>query len=123
MESMKRVVSIAEGAEYREMGGVIKRLVHPSTVGSVNIGLSVAFLQPGEKVRRHRHVSEEVYFVLSGEGVMFLEDHEEIVLRKDVCVYVPSNAEHGQRCTGDEPLVLVAALAPPLTTPPTFTEA
>jgi mannose-6-phosphate isomerase-like protein (cupin superfamily) len=122
MAHAKRVISIHEGADYRDMGGLIKRLVHPSTVGSKNIGVSMAFLHPGEKVRRHRHDSEEVYVVVSGEGTMFLEGHPEITLKKNVCVYIPSNAEHGQTCTGDEPLVLVAALAPPLTVPPTFTE-
>ncbi len=94
-KSAKRIVSIRDGADYREMGGLIKRLIHPSTVGSKNIGMSVAFLHPGEKVRRHRHDPEEVYFVLSGEGVMFLEDHPDITLTKNVCVYIPSNAIHG----------------------------
>ncbi len=122
MAHEKRVISVHDGTDYREMGGLIKRLVHPSTVGSRNIGVSMAFLHPGEKVRRHYHEPEEVYVVLSGEGTMYLQDHPLIALRKNVVVYIPSNAEHGQVCTGDEPLVLIAALAPPLTVPPTFTE-
>ncbi len=117
-DSTKRVVKVAEGAVFREIGGVVRRLIHPETVGPTNLGLSVAYLNPGESVVRHRHLSEEAYFVVQGEGTMFLEGHPDIPLTRNTAVYIPSNAIHGQTNTGDEPLVIVAALSPPLTTKP-----
>lgn len=117
-EPVTRVVTVSEGADFRDLGGTIRRLIHPSTVGPTNLGLSIAFLNPGEEVVRHRHPSEEAYFVIQGEGVMYLENHPEIQLAKNVAVYIPSNAIHGQKNTGDEPLIIVAVLTPPLTTKP-----
>ena len=46
----------------------------------------------------------------------------EIPLAPYVAVYVPPNLEHGQKNTGDVPLVIVTALSPPLTTLPEITD-
>lgn len=114
----KRVVTVAEGSDFRDIGGTIRRLIHPDTVGTTSMGVSVCFLNPGEAVVLHRHPSEEAYFVVQGEGVMQLEGHPEIRLRKNMAVHIPGNAVHGQKNTGEEPLVIVAVLCPPLMTKP-----
>jgi quercetin dioxygenase-like cupin family protein len=114
----RRVVTVTEGVDFRELGGTVRRLIHPATVGPTNLGLSIVFMNPGEEVVRHRHASEEAYFVVQGEGVMYLEGHPDIRLVKNLAVYIPSNAVHGQKNTGDEPLIIIAALSPPLTTRP-----
>jgi len=44
------------------------------------------------KLHYHAH-TDEVYYVLDGEGRMKL-DNEEIELRKDVTVYVPRGVKH-----------------------------
>ena len=121
-ETTKRVVTVEEGTVFGEIGGTIHRLIHPATVGPTSIGLSLCSLAPGEEVVLHRHAPEEAYFVIQGEGVMHLEDHPEIQLRPNVAVHIPANAIHGHRNTGEEPLVLVAALSPPLTTTPELVE-
>jgi|DewCreStandDraft_1066081.scaffolds.fasta_scaffold02517_2 mannose-6-phosphate isomerase-like protein (cupin superfamily) len=118
----RRVITPKEAVEFRAIGGLIKRLIHPQTTGSVNLQLSICYLHPGEEVYRHRHPNEEAYFVLAGTGVMYLEGHPEIPLAPYVAVYVPPNLEHGQKNTGDVPLVIVTALSPPLTTLPEITD-
>src|SRR5688500_15993490 len=90
-EQAKRVVTVAEGADFREIGGTIRRLIHPSTVGPTNLGLSIVFQNPGEEVLTHRHESEEAYFVVQGEGEMHLEGHPRIKLTKNTAVFIPSN--------------------------------
>jgi mannose-6-phosphate isomerase-like protein (cupin superfamily) len=121
-ETPKRVIWPREAAEFRLIGGCVKRLVHPATTGSENLGLSIVFMSPGERVVKHRHPNEEAYFIVSGTGMMTLEDHPDIQLEKNMAIYIPSNAEHSQENTGDEPLVLIAALSPPLTARPEITE-
>jgi mannose-6-phosphate isomerase-like protein (cupin superfamily) len=98
--------------DYRGIGSLVKRLVHPRTTGSHNLGVSIVFMAPGEEVIVHDHLYEEAYFVLSGEGVMTLDD-EKIQLEKNLSVYVPPNSRHGQKNTGDMPLVILCSLTPP----------
>ena len=116
-ESPRRVITPKEALEFRAIGGCIKRLVHPQTTGSENLQMAIVYMAPGEEVYYHRHPNEEAYFVVSGEGVLTMEGHPDIELKKYVTVYVPSNVPHGQKNTGDEPLVLVTALTPPITQP------
>jgi len=108
---MKNTVKISEGIEFRKIGGYVLRLVNPATVGSKNIGTSMCYLNPGEEIVYHKHEYEEVYFIVSGEGTMTLEG-EKIHLEKNLSVYVPSNAMHGQKNDGQEPLIIHCALSP-----------
>jgi len=108
---MKNTVKISEGIEFRKIGGYVLRLVNPATTGSKNIGTSMCYLNPGEEIMQHSHEYEEVYFILSGEGTMAL-DGETIHLEKNLSVYVPSNAKHGQKNDGQEPLIIHCSLSP-----------
>ena len=116
--NQSRVVALEDGAEFHDIGGSIRRLIHPATVGQTNLGLSICSLAPGEEIVPHRHEPEEAYFVMHGEGMMQLEGHPEIRLVEGIAVHIPSNAIHSHMNTGTEPLVVVAALAPPLTSKP-----
>ncbi len=59
---------------------------------------------------RHRHTQAEVYHVLEGTGVVVLDGDEHAVTGGSV-VFIPGDAEHGIRNTGDEPLRFVYAFA------------
>ncbi|MDR3592328.1 MAG: cupin domain-containing protein [Negativicutes bacterium] len=109
--TVKRTMKISEGIEFRKIGGYVLRLVNPATTGSKNIGTSMCYLNPGEEVVPHRHEYEEVYFILSGEGTMVLED-QTIRLEKNLSVYVPANALHGQKNDGEEPMAIYCSLSP-----------
>jgi mannose-6-phosphate isomerase-like protein (cupin superfamily) len=108
----KKWITVLEAPEYRKIGGLVKRLVHPMTTGSKNLGVSICILNPGEEIIVHQHDFEEAYFVMEGEGVMTLED-EEIQLEEFLSVYIPANARHGQKNTGNRPLLILCSLAPP----------
>ncbi|MBI2939308.1 MAG: cupin domain-containing protein [Chloroflexi bacterium] len=116
-EVLRRVITPKEAVEFRGIGGCIKRLIHPQTTGSQNLQMAIVYMAPGEEVSYHRHVNEEAYFILSGEGILTMEDHPDVDLKKNVAVYVPPNVSHGQKNTGDEPLVLLTAITPPITQP------
>jgi mannose-6-phosphate isomerase-like protein (cupin superfamily) len=70
-------------------------------------------MEPGERVRRHRHRYEEIYTVTRGTGVMHLEGAGDVTLEPGVCVYVPANRVHGQVNSGTEMLEIICSLSPP----------
>lgn len=110
----KLVMRIADGTDFRGVGGLCKRLVHPSINGSKHVGVTVAFVLPGEELPFHSHENEEAYFVLQGTGLMRLGSYDEdIQLEPWLSVFMPGGELHYTKNTGNEPLVLLCSLAPP----------
>lgn len=112
-ESPSPVVRVAEGRLFDELGAPVRRLVHPRTVGSKLLGVSICQMEPGDEIRRHRHDYEEAYFVITGSGRMYLEGEGEIALEPGLSVYVEPGRVHGQVNDGDESLQILCSLAPP----------
>jgi mannose-6-phosphate isomerase-like protein (cupin superfamily) len=111
---MNLVVDIEDGREFLALGAPVKRLVHPLTTGSRDLGVSIALMPPGSRVKRHRHAYEEAYFVVRGSGVMYLDGVGEVELVPGRSVYVPPNTIHGQLNTSTvDDLEIVCSLSPP----------
>jgi quercetin dioxygenase-like cupin family protein len=74
--------------------------------GSLTVG--VAELPPGasREFRPHRHAQAEVYYILSGEGVVTISGVEHQV-RSGTAVFIPGNALHGAVNTGPQLLRLL----------------
>lgn len=68
----------------------------------------LAELPPAGWLGRHRHAAAEVYHVIEGSGVVFLEGAEHPVAAGSA-VFIPGNAEHGIRNTGEGVLRFVYA--------------
>lgn len=109
---MKKLVRFDEGIEVRHLGCMVKRLIHPRTTGSENIGLSVAIVEHGEEIKVHSHGFEEAYFVTEGNALIRIGS-EEFNVRAWDAVYVPVNTDHWTLNTGKGRLVLICALSPP----------
>jgi len=108
------VVHEEDGRQFEALGAMVLRLVHPLTVGSHALGVSVCIMKPGEVVRRHRHAYEEAYYVLEGSGLMNLEGVPQgIRLTPGLAVYVAPNLFHGQTNDTDAPLRILCSLSPP----------
>ncbi len=108
------VVDVGEGRDFMGLGARVHRMVHPKTTGSDQVATSIAMHGPGERVKKHRHPYEEAYYVIKGEGVMFMEGHEEIELRPGRAVYIPPETIHGQLNTSeDADLWILCSLSPP----------
>lgn len=61
-------------------------------------------LPPGQSIQPHYHTDfEEIYYVLSGYGMMTIGDAQQEVSRGDV-VYIPAPAPHSLLNTGSVPL-------------------
>ncbi len=61
-------------------------------------------LEPGQSIPLHYHPDiEELYYVLSGYGMMTIEEERQEISRSDV-VYIPPLAQHTLLNTGNVPL-------------------
>ena len=77
-------------------------------LGTTSIELSFGTLAPGASVPffHHHKQNEEVYVVLSGEGVFILDGKEEPVASGSI-VRVAPQVSRNTKCTGDVPLVYI----------------
>ena len=70
----------------------------------------VAEIGPGDQLKVHRHAPAELYYLLAGEGVVTIEGMEYPV-RTNTAVFIPGNAPHGLRNTGQTTLRFFYVLA------------
>ena len=96
-------------------GSRITELVRPERGVSRNVSVAEAVIGPGESTQRHTHgVSDEVYYVLDGEGVVTLAAKSHAV-GPGSCVFIPAGGAHAARCEGPEALRILCICAPPYT--------
>ncbi len=94
-------------------GSTIRELAGQASLGAVNQSLAEATVPVGGATTAHYHpVSEELYFITHGTGLMRLSGEERPVAPGD-CIVIPPGAEHKLLNTGDEPLRLLCCCAPP----------
>ena len=103
----------ADGSTIRELCGL-------PTGGTVNQSLAEASLEPGQATERHYHAeTEEIYFVLEGEGELELDGARGRVRQGDGVPIAPG-AWHQLRNVGDETLRILCCCAPPYRHEDTF---
>jgi mannose-6-phosphate isomerase-like protein (cupin superfamily) len=74
--------------------------------------LGVTEVGPGQPspFHPHRHAQSEIYYVLSGEGIVHIAGDEH-TLRAGTSVFIPGGEWHGARNTGREPLRMLYVFA------------
>jgi len=93
--------------------GTLKWLSTPDVTSAKNFSAGVVQLNPGKGHERHNHPdSEEILYVVSGEGEQTVADDEVEVAAGDV-VHIPEGVTHSTVNAGWEPLTLVAVYGPP----------
>jgi mannose-6-phosphate isomerase-like protein (cupin superfamily) len=98
-------------------GSTIRELHHTQAQS-----LAEATLEPGQATERHYHrASEEIYFVLKGQGEMEL-DGETRFLRPGDAVLIPPGAWHTLENNGTSELRILCCCAPPYAHDDTFFE-
>ena len=89
--------------------GSIKWLVSPESEAGAGLTLGEVVLLPGKGHDRHNHPeSEEVLYVLSGEGEQTVEDTPPFPVQTGSTIYVPKGVYHSTKNTGWQPLRLLA---------------
>ena len=76
-----------------EYGGVFRRLYPWADVAAPPWGSAWMTIAPGATSTRHGHDEDETFIILSGEGVMHVDDEQRPVERGDV-VYLPRFSQH-----------------------------
>jgi oxalate decarboxylase/phosphoglucose isomerase-like protein (cupin superfamily) len=93
--------------------GAIKWLVTPDRTEGASMTFGEVILLPGLGHDRHNHpTSEEILYVLSGEGMQMLDDGEPFPVKAGDTIFVPTAVFHSTKNTGWEPLRLLAIYNP-----------
>ncbi|HEX5393339.1 MAG TPA: cupin domain-containing protein [Rhodocyclaceae bacterium] len=93
-------------------GSEIRELLHPAHHGARNQSLAEAIVAPGQRTLLHRHaLTEELYHVTAGGGLMTLGDEQFSVIVGDT-VLIPPGTAHCIEATGTEPLRILCCCSP-----------
>lgn len=93
--------------------GAIKWLVAPEHTPGATITFGEVVLLPGQGHERHNHpTSEEILYVLSGEGLQTIDDGEPFPVKPGDTIYIPTALFHSTLNTGWTPLRLLAIYNP-----------
>lgn len=93
-------------------GSIIRELMHPSVHGNKNQSLAEAVVPVGTTTQLHRHgISEEIYHVTAGEGLMTL-GLEVFAVQSGDSVCIPPGTPHKIANTGTDDLRILCCCAP-----------
>jgi mannose-6-phosphate isomerase-like protein (cupin superfamily) len=93
-------------------GSVIRPLIDRTTSGITQCSLAEEVLPPGCAVPPHYHRElEEIYYVLSGNGLMTVGDESREVGPGDA-IYVPRGERHTLKNTGNRDIKLLLVCGP-----------
>jgi mannose-6-phosphate isomerase-like protein (cupin superfamily) len=94
-------------------GSEIRELMHPAVQGNRNQSLAEAIIPAGRQTLLHRHhLSEELYHVTHGQGLMQLGE-EKFEIRAGDTVAIPPGIAHAVANYGREPLKILCCCSPP----------
>ena len=91
----------------------LRELLHPDRGYTFNGRYSIAHasIGPGEKSRRHRLKTSEVYYLISGSGVMHINEQATVVRAGD-CFEIPPLHDQWLENSGAEPLMFLCIVDP-----------
>ncbi|MBL28742.1 MAG: cupin [Rhodospirillaceae bacterium] len=95
------------------LGAYSKLLVRPENESARIIDFRVSCYQPKGYVAPHTHkIQEQVYHILSGEGLMETDGARQVV-RENTTIFIPPGVEHALYNTGNTDLTFIVVTAPP----------
>ena len=94
-------------------GALSKLLVNPENSVTKYFDFRISTYAPKGLVEVHTHAAtEQIYYILSGKGVMTL-GAKRVVVEPHTCIFIPAGLAHAIENTGLENLVFVVVSAPP----------
>lgn len=91
----------------------IRSILDRTNSTATNQSLAEATVPPGTETEAHYHPrSEEIYYVLRGQGLMILEGERREVGPGDG-ILIPPGARHRIRNIAQDPLVFLCCCSPP----------
>ncbi len=96
-------------------GSEIRELLAPRNSELRNLSLAEARVEPGGETAEHFHKSsDEIYYILEGEGIMRIEGEERKVRPGDA-IAIPAGRKHKIKNDGDRDLIFLCFCAPSYT--------
>ena len=93
----------------------LRELLHPENDPVIlPYSIAVARVETGKQTYKHKLAQTEVYYILSGTGVMHVDEETEHVKPGDV-ILIPANAVQWLENTGTTELQFIAIVNPPWT--------
>jgi mannose-6-phosphate isomerase-like protein (cupin superfamily) len=90
----------------------IRELFHPGSSPVRDISLAEALVDPGQETELHSHrVSQEIYYILEGEGDMRLGE-ERFAVKWDDAILIPPGTPHCVKNTGKSALRMLCVCSP-----------
>jgi mannose-6-phosphate isomerase-like protein (cupin superfamily) len=91
---------------------VLRELLHPAKADiELRYSLAHATVPPGEETLPHALKTTEVYYIIRGEGIMYIGDEREEV-GPGQAIYIPPRAKQHIHNTGKTPLVFLCIVDP-----------
>ncbi len=90
----------------------IRPLIDQTTAPIERCSLAEETLPPGARVEPHfHHETEEIYYILSGTGVMEIDEEKQHVRSGDA-IYIPRGAKHSLTNTGNADMIILLVCGP-----------
>lgn len=107
VRKLKECREFAEGDH-----SILRELFNPiKDKMELNYSLAHARVSIGKTSTKHKLTSSEVYFILEGKGIMFI-DKEEKEVEKGDAIYIPPNSIQWISNTGKEELIILCMVEP-----------
>ncbi len=91
---------------------ILRELLHPDKQAlALRYSLAHAIVPVGETSTPHSLSTSEVYYILTGNGEMFINDESQPVEPGDA-IYIPPNAKQSIRNADNEPLIFICIVDP-----------
>jgi len=90
----------------------LRELLHPDKQPiDLRYSLAHAIVPVGETTLPQALTTSEVYYIISGQGEMFINEESQMIEPGDA-VYIPPHAKQYLRNTSEEPIVFVCIVDP-----------
>jgi oxalate decarboxylase/phosphoglucose isomerase-like protein (cupin superfamily) len=98
------------------LGGPIKLVTSNTEDGTKNQLVAFGVFQPGEGLYPHIHPnSEEIYYVVKGQGTVFVKDQKTpMPIKANQIIYIPANTPHCVTNTSQDDLLIAFIMTPGL---------
>ncbi len=91
---------------------IIREILHPGKANlKLRYSLAHAVIKTGEASRRHKLRTSEVYYILEGEGIMYIDNEQEKVYPGRT-IYIPPHSMQYIRNTGKSDLRFLCIVDP-----------
>ncbi|MDH5765478.1 MAG: cupin domain-containing protein [Gammaproteobacteria bacterium] len=93
-------------------GSIIRELMHPDFNHNKNQSLAEAVIPSNTETLLHKHIlSEEIYHIIQGQGLMTLGNEQFAVNRGDT-ICIPPNTPHKICNAGNSELIILCCCSP-----------